>query len=73
MKAKLRRLRRFLAILVGAAATACSVTEAEVQTYKSIAPEYRAYVQEDATLQPEQKQRRVDLLESWRIRVGVAK
>ncbi len=48
-------------------------TGAEKATYETIAPEHRAYVEADETLNAGQKQRRFDLLESWRIAVGAEK
>lgn len=47
-------------------------TEAEKLTYEAIAPAHAAYVVHDQALDPLAKQRRLDLLEAWRIRVGVA-
>lgn len=44
-------------------------TEAERKTYEAVAPEYRAYVENDAAMPEDAKQRRFDLIESWRIRV----
>jgi hypothetical protein len=51
----------------------CTVTPADVSTYQQIGPAHAAYVQADPALTAEQKQRRLDLVESWRIRVGGAK
>lgn len=48
-------------------------TDAEKATYDAIAPAHRLYVTNDANLTAMQKQARLDLLESWRIRVEVAK
>lgn len=55
--------------------TSCTLppTQAEQATYQAIAPAHRAYVEVDTTLDAAAKQRRLDLLESWRIRAGVAK
>jgi len=48
-------------------------SQAEADTYRAIAPEYATYVQDDPKLDLLQKQRRLDLIETWRQRVGVAK
>jgi hypothetical protein len=48
-------------------------TEADRKTYESIAPAHARYVMDDPNLAADAKQRRLDLLEAWRIRVGVAK
>lgn len=48
-------------------------TEAERATFDAVAPEYRAYVEADATLAPDAKQRRLDTVQTWAIRVGRAK
>lgn len=51
-------------------------TQAELDTYNAVAPEYRAYVEADPSLDVADatgrtaKARRLDLLEAWRIRVG---
>lgn len=47
--------------------------EAERATYQVIGPAHAAYVQADQNLTPAQKQARLDLIESWRLRVGGAK
>lgn len=62
-----------LLLLTALAMAACTSTPAEVATFNAVAPEYAAYVQADPNLQPAQKQARLDLIESWRLRVGVAK
>jgi hypothetical protein len=48
-------------------------TQAEQMTYQAVAPAHAAYVIADPALDPMARQRRLDLLEAWRIRVGVAK
>lgn len=60
--------------LVGLLLTSCVLppTQAERLTYEAVAPAHAAYVVNDATLDPMAKQRRLDLLDAWRIRVGVA-
>lgn len=45
-------------------------TPAELATYQAVAPDHRRYVERDFTLTDEQRQTRLDVLESWRIRVG---
>lgn len=67
--------RHRIASLFLLAVPACALppSQAEQATYQAIAPAHRAYVEADATLDPAAKQRRVDLLEAWRIRAGVAK
>lgn len=64
-------------ILCALALTGCVLppTQADLLTYQSVAPAHAAYVIADPALDPMAKQRRLDLLEAWRIRVrvGVAK
>ena len=57
-------------ILLLLAFASCTATPAELATYDAIAPEYRAYVTADASLSVEQKQRRLDHLHAWAIRLG---
>jgi len=47
--------------------------QAELDTYNAIAPEYSAYVEADPALTAEQKQRRLDTVETWRRRVEVTR
>lgn len=67
--------RHRIASLFLLAVPACVLppTQAEQATYQAIEPAHRAYVEADTTLDAAAKQRRLDLLESWRIRAGVAK
>ena len=58
------------ALLALAALSSCSITPAERATFDAIAPAHAVYVASDTSLTPEQIQRRLDLLEAWRIRVG---
>ena len=44
-------------------------TQAELETFNAIAPEYVLYVEGDANLTAEQKQLRYDTIETWRRRV----
>lgn len=60
-----------LLLLLGACALPPS--QAEMLTYQAIAPDHAIYVQQDLNLPPDAKQRRLDLLEAWRIRVGGGK
>ena len=48
-------------------------TQAELETFNAIAPEYTLYVEGDATLTAEQKQLRYDTVETWRRRIGESK
>lgn len=60
--------------LILLALTSCvGPTDAETATYAAIAPAHKQYVINDANLTPMQKQLRLDLLESWRIRVEAKK
>lgn len=59
--------------LAPCAACVAPTTQAELLTYQAIAPAHAQYVQADPLLAPDQKQRRLDLLEAWRLRVGGAK
>lgn len=63
-----------LALICASSLTSCgAITPADKLTHDEIAPAHAAYVQADPVLTAEQKQRRLDLLESWRVRVGGAK
>lgn len=44
--------------------------QAEIDTYRAVAPEYRSYVEGDQSMSPESKELRYDLLKTWAIRVG---
>ena len=57
-------------LLLGLPSCVLPPTEAEIATYKAIAPAYAAYVKADPTLTPEQVANRLDTVETWRIRVG---
>lgn len=63
-------------LLCVAALTSCTPVQAYVQadraTYEAIAPPHARYVAADASLSPEQKQDRQDLLDTWRRRIEVA-
>lgn len=48
-------------------------TQAELLTFQAVAPEYAAYIVGDPNMPPDGVQRRLDLIESWRIRVGAPK
>lgn len=64
--------RTLLAALPLLLAAGCTLppTQAELLTFQAIAPDHAVYVQQDVNLPPDAKQRRLDLLEAWRIRVG---
>ena len=44
--------------------------QAELDTFRAVAPEYRAYVEADPQLGDMQRQIRLDTIETWRRRVG---
>ena len=68
-----RRLCIALICLIMAGCSPASLyVEADRSTYDVIAPAHLAYVQGDATLTPEQKARRVALLETWAQRIAEA-
>jgi hypothetical protein len=46
-----------------------STSEAEKLTYRAIAPEYSAYVASDTKLDQEQKDRRINTINSWKLRL----
>jgi len=48
-------------------------TQAELETFNAIAPEYVIYVESDPELTQEQKQLRYDTVETWRRRVEASK
>jgi len=53
------------------AGCASSPSEAEIKTYKIVSVEYKTYVTKDLNLSESAKQRRLDLIETWRIRLGL--
>jgi hypothetical protein len=57
-------LAGLLALMTGCAGSA------DKATFDAIAPEYRAYVENDPHLTTEQKQRRFRTLESWQARLS---
>lgn len=65
-----------VALVCAAALTSCTPVQAYVQadraTYEAIAPPHARYVAADASLSPEQKQDRQDLLDTWRKRIESA-
>ena len=63
-------MKRILLALAALSLSACSITPAERATFDAIAPAHAVYVASDPSLSPEQVQRRLDLLEAWRVRVG---
>ena len=60
-------------LLLLCASCAGGATPAELATYESIAPEYQSYVDADPKLSQEEKQRRFNTIETWRLRVGGGK
>lgn len=72
-----RRLSPLAFITLGccaAVSTACmGPSEAERLTFQQIAPDHRRYVEADSTLAADAKQRRLDLLQAWGVRVGGAR
>lgn len=59
----MKRLRLLpVLLLLGCVAP---TTDAEVATYKAIAPEYRSYVQADPALSESDKRLRINTLERW--------
>jgi len=48
-------------------------TQAELETFNAIAPEYVIYVEGDLELTAEQKQLRYDTVETWRRRIEASK
>jgi hypothetical protein len=68
-------MKRTCSVLLLLLAGSCvgGATPAEIATYDAIAPEYASYVQADMALSTEQKQRRFNTIETWRLRVGVSK
>jgi hypothetical protein len=42
---------------------------ADKATFEAISPEYLEYLQKDAALDDEQKERRKNLVETWRMRI----
>lgn len=59
-------------LLLGACHPAADYVEADAATYAIVAPAHAAYVQRDEALTPEQRQRKLDFLQSWRIRIELA-
>lgn len=59
-------MKNWLLLLVLCLLAGCNLgLEADRATYDAIAPEYVAYVDSDATLTPEQKERRHETVRSW--------
>lgn len=71
-----RRVLSLLALLLATCAAGCSPTsiyvEADRATYDVIAPAHRAYVLADPALSDEARQRRIDLLNTWDLRIRKA-
>ncbi|MFQ5352515.1 MAG: hypothetical protein ACE5D3_05510 [Candidatus Binatia bacterium] len=66
------RMRYFLALLI--LACGCTMSDiyvaADKATYDAVAPEYRAYVEADDSLDSEQKKRRARTLKAWETRIA---
>lgn len=72
-----RNLMLSLLVLAGVVATCgCTPSDSYVQadraTFDAIAPAHRAYVQQDAALTLEQRDRRLTALDTWRQRLEAA-
>lgn len=57
--------------LTGCASISDAYRDADSTTYKAIAPEYRRYVENDAALDADEKQRRFNTLDSWELRLRI--
>lgn len=68
-----RHLLPCLPFILCAAGCVLPPTQAELLTYQAVAPAHATYVRADPNLDDLAKQRRLDLLEAWRIRVGAPK
>jgi len=58
------------ALIALLALASCQATPAEVATYEAIGPLLTAYVEADPVLTPLERQRRLDLVTSWGVRVA---
>ena len=68
----MKKLLALLLIFVASCSVQDAYVEADKATYNVIAASYRAYVGTDSLLSADQKNRRIMLLESWRIRIQKA-
>ena len=66
-------MKRLTLLCMLALASCVSPNAADEARYKVIGPEYRAYVEADPALDATQKQRRLDLVEAWRMSVEAGK
>jgi len=57
---------------LAACSPAAAYLEADRLTYEAIAPDHRRYVDGDPALTDEQRQRRRDTLDAWRVRLDLA-
>ena len=81
-----RRLNRLIVVALLAPAAVCGAAgcgalgrspsqayvAADRATYEAVAPEYATYVNDDATLDDDQRARRVRTVETWRLRIESA-
>ena len=77
MKTRTKRCVLFLFLIASCAILpSCTPTHvylaADRATFDAVAPEYRAYVEADAALSAEQKQRRFRTVDTWQSRVEAA-
>lgn len=74
MARPLNRCGALLALLLFASCEAVPSTyvQADRATFDAIAPAHRAYVEADATLDEQQKARRIRTLETWLLRLEKA-
>lgn len=71
-KPALRALLLLLPFLAGCQGVSERYVAADRLTHAAVAPEYRRYVERDAALSPEQKQRRLKTLAAWAARLRSA-
>lgn len=71
-RARILLLAAALALGLSACATSERYADADRQTYEAVAPELEAYIEADAHLTPEQRERRRALLRSWKARIDAA-
>lgn len=60
------------AVLGGCAWPSSSYVEADRKTYAAVEPAFRGYVEADAALDATQRESRLLVLESWRLRLEAA-
>ena len=57
----------------GCASVSESYLDADRATYRAIAPQYRQYVEQDSSLDTESRQRALNTLDSWELRLRIHK